>query len=100
MIGIYGGTFNPVHYGHLRSALEVKEIFELDELRLIPCYQPALKNQPTVSAARRLEMLELAISQQQGFVCDSRELEREGASYMVDTLASLRDDFPKQSLLN
>ena len=99
MIGIYGGTFNPVHYGHLRSALEVKEIFELDEIRLIPCYQPALKNQPTVSALKRLEMLELAVANHAGFVCDNRELVRQGASYMVDTLALLKDDYPNQNLL-
>lgn len=99
MIGIYGGTFNPVHYGHLRSALEVKEIFGLDEIRLIPCYQPALKNQPSVTAEKRLQMLQLAVEEQDGFVCDSRELDRQGASYMVDTLASLHKDFPEQSLV-
>lgn len=98
MIGIYGGTFNPVHYGHLRTALEMQEAFGLDEIRLIPCYQPALKDRPQVSAKMRRKMLELAIEGQPGFVCDSRELEREGPSYMVDTLASLRDDFPQQSL--
>ncbi len=99
MIGIYGGTFNPVHYGHLRTALEMQEAFELDEIRLIPCYQPALKDRPQVSAEMRREMLELAIEGQQGFICDSRELDREGPSYMVDTLASLRKDFPQQPLL-
>ena len=99
MIGIYGGTFNPVHYGHLRTALEVKEILGLDEIRLIPCYQPVLKDTPQVTAAMRLQMLQMAIANERGFVCDSRELDRQGASYMVDTLASLREDFPKQTLL-
>ena len=99
MIGIYGGTFDPVHYGHLRTALEVKEIFALDELRLIPCYQSPLKNSSQATPAQRLEMLERGIANQTGFICDSRELDRAGRSYMVDTLTSLRNDFPAQSLI-
>jgi len=99
MIGIYGGTFNPVHYGHLRTALDVKEILGLDHVRLIPCYQPALKDQPSVTATTRLKMLQLAIAGEKGLVCDSRELDRQGASYMVDTLASLQDEFSQQTLL-
>lgn len=94
MIGIYGGTFDPVHYGHLRTALEVKEIFALDELRLIPCYQSPLKNSSQASPAERLQMLQLAIANQPGLVCDSRELDRAGRSYMVDTLTSLRAELP------
>ena len=90
MIGIYGGTFNPVHYGHLRTALEVSEIFTLDELRLLPCSQPAHRAEPEVSAAERLHMLQLAIRNYSQFSCDTRELERPGPSYMVDTLASIR----------
>ncbi|MDQ7090130.1 MAG: nicotinate-nucleotide adenylyltransferase [Methylococcales bacterium] len=99
MIGIYGGTFNPIHYGHLRTALEIKEKLAVDEIKLIPCYQPALKNQPSVTASMRLNMLQLAIEGHQGFSCDCREIERRGASYMVDTLASLRTELPKQSLV-
>ncbi len=99
MIGIYGGTFNPVHYGHLRTALEIKEIFGLEQIRLIPCYQPVLKGEPSVTAITRLKMLELAIIGEKELVSDSRELDRQGASYMVDTLSSLRDEFPRQSLL-
>ncbi len=98
MIAIYGGTFNPIHFGHLRVALEIKEVFEFDEIRFIPCYQPSLKNKPLVTASMRLKMLQLAIAGQQGFICDARELKRKGTSYMIDTLASLRDEFPKQSL--
>ena len=97
MIGIYGGTFNPVHYGHLRTALEVNEIFVLDELRLLPCAQPVHRAEPEVSAIARLQMLQLAIANYPQFICDTRELERAGPSYMVDTLASIRaeiDDAP------
>ena len=89
MIGIYGGTFNPVHYGHLRTALEVSEIFALDEIRLLPCAQPAHRAEPEVSSAARLQMLQLAIAHYPHFICDARELERTGPSYMIDTLASI-----------
>ncbi|MEQ1531329.1 MAG: nicotinate-nucleotide adenylyltransferase [Methylococcales bacterium] len=99
MIGIFGGTFDPVHYGHLRSAVEVKEYFGLSELRLLPSAQPPHRDQPSVSAQMRLQMLHLAIKDQQGLIIDSRELARAGWSYMVDTLQSLRQDFPEQALL-
>lgn len=99
MIGIFGGTFDPIHYGHLRSALEVKEVFNLTEVRFIPSARPPHRAQPLVSADMRLKMLELAIHNQPGFVADGRELQRQGPSYMVDTLQSLRQDFTGQSLL-
>ncbi len=90
MIGIYGGTFNPVHYGHLRTALEVSEIFALHELRFLPCAQPAHRTEPEVNAEARVQMLQLAIKDYPQLSCDTRELERTGPSYMVDTLASTR----------
>lgn len=99
MIGIFGGTFDPVHYGHLRSAIEVKEIFGLDEVRLIPSAQPPHRQAPQVSVAMRMEMLKLAVQNQPGFIVDTREIDRAGASYMVMTLESLRQEFPKQPLL-
>lgn len=99
MIGIYGGTFNPVHYGHLRTALEVKELFALQQLRLIPCRLPAHRQQPDVEAEMRLAMLNLACADTPDFYVDRRELDRDGPSYMVDTLASLRAEFPGSSLL-
>jgi nicotinate-nucleotide adenylyltransferase len=69
MIGIFGGTFDPVHNGHLRTALEVKEIFALDEVRLIPCAQPAHRELPLTSPEMRLEMLELDASGNAGTCC-------------------------------
>ena len=90
MLGIYGGTFNPIHYGHLRAAIEVSEVFALDELRLVPCSHPAHRNKPEVSAAMRVQMLQLAIQAVPQLQIDTRELERAGPSYMVDTLASIR----------
>ena len=99
MIGIYGGTFNPVHYGHLRTALEVKELFQLEQLRLIPCRLPAHKEEPDVSGEMRYQMLNLAVANVPGFLVDRRELDRAGPSYMVDTLQSLREELGEQSLL-
>ena len=99
MIGVFGGTFDPIHYGHLRSAIEVKEIFKLTEVRLIPSAQPPHRGQPHAPALMRAEMLRLAIANQPELILDTRELNRPGASFMVDTLVSLRHDFPKQTLL-
>ena len=99
MIGLFGGTFDPVHYGHLRSALEVKEIFGLTEVRLIPSAQPPHRDQPAATALMRLHMLELAIKNQPGLIIDTRELNRHGTSYMVDTLKSLRQEFKDEPLL-
>jgi len=99
MIGIFGGTFDPIHFGHLRSALEVKEIFGLSEVRWIPSAIPPHRKQPAATAGMRLQMLKIAIQNQSGFICDSRELDREGPSYMVDTLKSLQKDFPAETLL-
>lgn len=103
MIGLFGGTFDPVHYGHLRSALEVKDIFGLDEVRLIPCANPPHREQPAVTAEMRLQMLELAIKNQPYLKIDTRELDRydlhQAPSYMVDTLKSLRQEFPSEPLL-
>ncbi|MGZ8237273.1 MAG: nicotinate-nucleotide adenylyltransferase [Methylobacter sp.] len=104
MIGIFGGTFDPIHYGHLRSALEVKDIFGLNEVRLIPCASPPHREQPAVTAEMRLQMLTLAIKNQPGLKIDTRELDRHKASdqtpsYMVDTLKSLRQEFSTEPLL-
>jgi len=99
MIGIYGGTFDPVHYAHLRTALEVKQHFALDEVRLIPCSQPAHRDSPSTTAEMRFDMLQLAIHNREGLLVDRRELDRPGVSYMVDTLKSLASEFSSSPLL-
>lgn len=91
-IGVLGGTFDPIHFGHLRSALELLEALGLAEVRLIPCGHPPHRAPPRAPASARLAMLELAVAGQPGLRVDSRELERPGPSYMVDTLASLREE--------
>ncbi len=95
MIAVFGGTFDPVHYGHLRPLLEVKQALGLDEVRLIPCFMPPHRAVPGATPKQRLEMLQLAIEEVPGFVIDQRELQRGGPSYMVDTLQSLRDELGK-----
>jgi len=97
-IGILGGTFNPIHNGHLRLALELYERLDLAEVRLLPVGQPPHREQPTVSSQHRLELVEAAIMGVTGLSLDDRELRREGLSYMVDTLNSLRQDLPLRSL--
>lgn len=94
-IGVYGGSFDPVHFGHLRSALEVKQTLNLDELRFIPSGNPPHKSGPRASAADRVAMLECAIASCPGLVIDTREIERQKPSYTLDTLKSLQSDFPE-----
>ncbi len=92
-VGIFGGTFDPVHFGHLRPALELKEQLGLESLHLIPCNIPPHRGEPHATPEQRCAMLELAIGNEPGFVLDRRELERDGPSYMVDTLKSLREEY-------
>ncbi|HEC58147.1 hypothetical protein LCGC14_0524000 [marine sediment metagenome] len=97
-IGVLGGTFDPVHFGHLRSALEVSEQLNLAHVRLIPSARPPHRNEPKANTQQRLMMLHLAMKNADGFIVDDRELNRDGVSYTVDTLISLREDFPDNPL--
>ncbi len=92
MIGVLGGTFDPVHFGHLRPALEVQESLGLDELRFVPSRVPPHRESPEVPADHRLAMVERAIAGVPGFVADARELSRPGPSFTVDTLRELREE--------
>lgn len=89
-IGILGGTFDPVHIGHLRGALEVAEMFGLDEVRLVPNFRPPHRETPSSSAQHRLAMVRLAVQDLPSLIVDARELERDKPSYSIDTLESLR----------
>ncbi len=92
LVGVFGGTFNPVHYGHLRSALELVERLQLEQLRLMPSAQPPHREAPQCSAAHRAAMLELAVAGEPRLACDARELHRAGKSYTIDSLIELRDE--------
>ena len=98
MIGILGGTFDPIHFGHLRTALDVMQEVGLEQVRFIPLHGAVHRHQPETPAALRMRMVEAAIAGQPGFVADDRELRRAGDSYTVDTLDSLRRDFPREPL--
>ena len=89
-VGLFGGTYDPVHYGHLRSALELAEHLQLKQLRLMPCAVPPHREIPACSATHRAAMVELAVADEPQLACDRRELEREGASYTIDSLVDLR----------
>ena len=89
-IGIFGGTFDPIHIGHLRMALELKEQLGLDEMRLLPCHQPPHRDAPQVSSMQRVEMLRIALQDCPELQLDERELHRDKPSYTYDTLLELR----------
>lgn len=93
MIGILGGTFDPIHHGHLRTALDVQQCLSLEEVRFIPCGEPPHRVAPVATPLQRLCMVRAAIATQEKFTLDDREIKRQGPSYMVDTLTSLKQDF-------
>ena len=97
-VGVFGGTFDPIHYGHLRPAQEAMQKLALAELRFIPAATPPHRPPPQASAAQRLAMVELAIHALPGLRVDDRELQRGGLSYTVLTLESLRVELGKTPL--
>ena len=97
-IAVYGGTFDPVHLGHVNTAKALELHLHFDEIRFLPCKQPVLKNAATASSHHRLAMLELALANFPKAIIDDREIKREGLSYMIDTLESMRTDSPEASL--
>lgn len=98
-IAVLGGTFDPIHIGHLRSALELRDQLELDEVRLMPAHVPPLRDMPGATSEQRLAMVRLAIAEEPGLLADARELQRSGPSYTVDTLASLRAEMGPDAVL-
>src|SRR2546425_973537 len=99
-IGLFGGTFNPIHLGHLRSAEEVREAFALDHISFVPAAQPPHKSGGELAAAtHRLRMVELAVADNPYFSASAIELERPGTSYSVDTIRHFLTVFQPASLL-
>ncbi len=89
-IGLFGGTFAPIHHGHLRLALELKERLGLSRVHIVPSAQPPHRDAPEVPPQRRLEWAQLAVQGEPGLIVDDREMRRDGPSYTYDTLAELR----------
>jgi nicotinate-nucleotide adenylyltransferase len=97
-IGVFGGTFDPIHYGHLRTAFELLQALDFAEILFVPGGDPPHRGRTFADAALRLAMVREATANQPGFVVDDRELARAGPSYTVDTLASLRRERERASL--
>ncbi len=98
-IGILGGTFDPIHIGHLRAALETAELMALDQVRLIPSARPPHRDTPQVSAEQRLQLVQLAAANLPPLLVDDRELRRDSPSWTIDTLQSLREELGAQAQL-
>lgn len=98
-IGLFGGTFDPVHFGHLRPAIELAEAYSLDHLRVLPNHRPVHRDKPTATTEQRIAMLQLATESQPKLVVDSREAMRDKPSYTFDTLTEFRAEFPQASLV-
>lgn len=98
MIGVYGGSFDPVHFGHLLAAQTCIEQLSLEKLLLVPCHQHPFGKQFSASNEQRLDMLQLAITSNPLLAIDDRELNNAQTSYTFDTLTSLAKDYPEQKL--
>lgn len=98
-VALLGGTFDPIHFAHLRCALELKQALQLEQLRLVPCHIPSHRDTPVVSSEQRLQMLEQALLECPDLVLEACELKREKASYSIDTLRHIRAEIgPHKSL--
>lgn len=90
-----GGTFDPIHFGHLRLALELYQAFNLEHVRIVPCYQPVHRKQPIASPEDRLAMARRAVASEPALKIDESEIKRKGPSYTIDTLLELRKKAPQ-----
>lgn len=98
IIGILGGTFDPVHNGHIHVAQQILDRLELDQVHFLPCAIPVHRSVPLESAAERMRMIELALEGLEKFQPNSLELKRGGKSYMVDTLRDIRAEYPGRTI--
>ncbi|NIM98954.1 MAG: nicotinate-nucleotide adenylyltransferase [candidate division Zixibacteria bacterium] len=98
-IGILGGTFDPIHMGHLVLAEQVKEKLKLDQVIFIPCFSPPHKTRKKLSSAKhRFQMTKLGLKGNRSFTVSNIELKRRGLSYTVDTLRKLNDGYPRSQI--
>jgi nicotinate-nucleotide adenylyltransferase len=97
-VGVFGGTFDPVHFGHLRVALDALELLGLAQVRMVPLARAVHRDQPETPAELRLAMLEAALAGRDDLVADDLELRRGGPSYTVDTLTTLKERLPGRTL--
>lgn len=97
IIGILGGTFDPIHYGHCRIAMECMQAFNMDHIRFVPCKNPVHRVEPEALAEHRLQMVKLATVNEPKFIVDDIEFRLGGPSYMHTTLINLRETFPENT---
>lgn len=93
-IGILGGTFDPIHNGHLRMALELYESLDLAKVHIIPCHRPVHRKMPAALPEHRLAMVQCAIASEPALYADPREIKRQSPSYTIDTLLELHQEMP------
>ncbi len=93
-IGILGGTFDPIHFGHLRMALELCEVLDLTKVHIVPCSRPVHRKFPIATPEQRLAMVEQAVAEEPALIADPREINRSEPSYTIDTLLEMRAEFP------
>lgn len=97
-LAIFGGTFDPVHNGHVHTAAALAKQFDLEAVHMVPCFQPVHRDQPSTPSEHRLKMLQLACEQHAALVPDAREIHRGGPSYSFDTVLSFREQLPHAAL--
>jgi nicotinate-nucleotide adenylyltransferase len=98
VIGILGGTFDPIHFGHLRMGQEMLNTHEFTRIHFMPCYTPVHREKPIAAPEARLAMLQMAISHEPKFIADSHEIKQKKPSFTVDTLTSLKKALPSAHL--
>jgi nicotinate-nucleotide adenylyltransferase len=97
-IGILGGTFDPIHLGHLRLAIEIHDALDLARVHVIPCYRPVHRKLPVASPEQRLAMVTCAVHDEPSLFVDDREIRRKNPSYMIDTVLDIRKEMPDTPL--
>lgn len=97
-IAIFGGTFDPVHNGHLQTSVNIQHYFKFDDYYFLPCKTPALKSASLANSQQRIDMLTLALKNYPEFKIDRREIDRDTPSYMTETLSSFRHEYPTDSI--
>ena len=93
LVGIFGGTFDPIHYGHLRVAEEIVDAIGLDKMYFVPAGIPRLRRIPVVSPQHRAEIIRIAIKNNPAFVLDKREIYRDGVSASIDSMREFKQEF-------
>ncbi|HRD70091.1 MAG TPA: nicotinate-nucleotide adenylyltransferase [Legionella sp.] len=97
-IAIYGGTFDPIHNGHIQTSITIQNYFNFDHYYFLPCKSPAIKPPTSADGDDRVKMLQLGLKEFKNFTIDLREMNRDSPSYMSDTLQSFREEYNTSSL--